>query len=158
MPSTVSADRTLGKEEGGATFAETIASKDLDPSELADRAMEAERKAKLEAAKPKKTIAEKVGMPKVIKQNIGGEIIEKNADKYIEEIAEGINYDKIPNINEPPGPNQTISPFLTKLGAQIAKSKIIKADVSQSLGRGKQKAKYTDAERKAFLKSTKRKP
>jgi hypothetical protein len=104
--------------------------------------MEAERKAKLEAAKPKKTIAEEVGMPKVIKQNIGGEIIEKNADKYIEEIAEGINYDKIPNINEPPGPNQTISPFLSKLGAQIATSKTIKADVSQSMGKGKQRTEY----------------
>ena len=139
---TISTDRTIGGEEGKTTLGETFASEDLDPSELADKAMEEERRAKLEAAKPKKTIAEKVGMPKVIKQNIGGEVIEKNADKYVEEITEGINYDKIPNINEPPGPNQTISPFLSKLGAQIATSKTIKADVSQSMGKGKQRAEY----------------
>jgi len=130
---TVSVDKTMG--DGKTTFAETLETKD-DIEGAIDK--------KAEPKKPVKEVstATKVGMPKVIKQKVGGKFVEKSADDYIEEIAEGINYEKLPNINEPAGPNQTISPFLSKLGAQIANSKLIKADVSQSMGRAKERVEY----------------
>jgi len=124
-------------------------SKDLDPSQLADIALEKERKAKAAKNKPKETIASKVGMPLKIKER-GKEI---DSEKYIETAAEKVDYRKLPEISTPPGPNQTIPPFLSKLKSQIATSRKYKEEVAQSMGTRKDYMDYLDKNFEKIVKN-----
>ena len=137
---TVSVDKTMG--DGKTTFAETLETKD-DIEGAIDK--------KSQPTKPVKEVATsvKVGMPKTIKE-YGGEV---DADTYIQSAAEKVNYKELPNITEPAGPNQTISPFLSKLKSKIATSRKYKEEVAQSMGKGKQRGEYLGSNFKNIVES-----
>ena len=117
-----------------------IASNEMNAEDLADISLEKDRRAKAKEQKPKETTASKIGMPKEVKTPKG----EVESNEYIEEIADRINYKDLPDITTEPGPNQTISPFLSKLKSNIANDGNIKKDISQGMGKAKDRANYLE--------------
>ena len=117
-----------------------MVSSDMNAEDLADISLEKDRRAKAKEQKPKETTASKIGMPKEVKTPKG----EVESNEYIEEIADRINYKDLPDITTEPGPNQTISPFLSKLKSNIANDGNIKKDISQGMGKAKDRANYLE--------------
>ena len=117
-----------------------IASNEINAEDLADISLEKDRRAKAKEQKPKETTASKIGMPKEVKTPKG----EVESNDYIEEVADRINYKNLPDITTEPGPNQTISPFLSKLKSNIANDGNIKKDISQGMGKAKDRANYLE--------------
>jgi hypothetical protein len=126
-----------------------MASSDMTSEELADISLEKDRQAKAKEKEPKETTASKIGMPKEVKTPSGK--VESN--KYIEKVVNEINFKDLKDITAEPGPNQTISPFLSNLKAKVATDGNVKKDISQGMGKAKERASYLETNFEKLAKS-----
>ena len=126
-----------------------IASGDMTAEDLTDISLEKDRQAKAKEQEPKETTASKIGMPKEVKTPSGK--VESN--EYIEKVVNEINFKDLKDITAEPGPNQTISPFLSNLKAKVATDGNVKKDISQGMGRAKERASYLETNFEKLAKS-----
>lgn len=126
-----------------------IASSDMSAEDLTDISLEKDRRAKSEEQKPKETTASKIGMPKEVKTPSGK--VESN--EYVEKVVSEINFKDLKDITTEPGPNQTVSPFLSNLKAKVATDGNVKKDISQGMGRAKERASYLETNFEKLAKS-----
>ncbi len=126
-----------------------MASSDMSAEDLTDISLEKDRQAKAKEQEPKETTASKIGMPKEVKTPSGK--VESN--EYIEKVVNEINFKDLKDITTEPGPNQTISPFLSNLKAKVATDGNVKKDISQGMGRAKERASYLETNFEKLAKS-----
>ncbi len=127
-----------------------MASSDMSAEELTDISLEKDRQAKAKEQEPKETTASKIGMPKEVKTPSG----EVESNEYIEKVVNEINFKDLKDITTEPGPNQTISPFLSNLKAKVATDGNVKKDISQGMGKNtKEKVKYLETNFEKLAKS-----
>ncbi len=108
----------------------------ISPEEATDIALAKDREVKSE--KPK-TIIDRTGLPKEVEVNNE----KQNTGEYVKEVSLKIRFDKLSDISNVGGPNQSMSNFLRDIRKQVVQSRDIKeGPIYKSMGTGKSLENY----------------